>query len=332
MKVVRIIKDWAWPDLRRQTPGQTGEWGGVRLALEPVEYYDYVLVLNRVRHTTTVRCAPENIWALMQEPPCDDRRRLHKGAPEFARIFTTDPTLTGPRYVHCQPALPWHVNRDYDFLAKCPPLDKDRDLSWVTSSLATLPGHRRRLGFLRKITGQVPFDLFGRGFQPIDDKWDALAPYRYSLAVENHSNPYYWTEKISDCLLAWTMPIYHGCTRIAEYLPADCMIRLDIDDPDAVEKIREAVASDRWKKNRDAIAHARELILNKHQLFPLVAGMVAEHEAAAAGVVRGRPRNIELHSVMQFDTPLWRRGLHTLELAVRKLRRRGGSPSGEHRP
>ena len=31
----------------------------------------------------------------------------------------------------------------------------------------------------------MPFDLFGRGFHPIADKWDGIAPYRYSIAFEN---------------------------------------------------------------------------------------------------------------------------------------------------
>ena len=29
------------------------------------------------------------------------------------------------------------------------------------------------------------------------------------------------SEKIADCFLAWTMPIYYGCPRIAEYFPAE---------------------------------------------------------------------------------------------------------------
>jgi hypothetical protein len=44
--------------------------------------------------------------------------------------------------------------------------------------------------FLRKIQkNNLEFDLYGRGFCSIEDKWDGLAPYRYSLAIENFSGP-----------------------------------------------------------------------------------------------------------------------------------------------
>ena len=139
-------------------------------------------------------------------------------------------------------------------------------------------GHRDRLAFLERIKGKLAFDLYGRGFRFVEDKWDGLAPYRYAIAVENHSNPYYWSEKLFDCFLAWTMPIYYGCTEITRYFPAEAMVQIDINDPDAVERIREAVASDRWRRNRDAIAHARELVLNSYQFFPFFARAIKAHE------------------------------------------------------
>ena len=116
--------------------------------------------------------------------------------------------------------------------------------------------------FLERISGKVEFDLFGRGFTPLADKWDGLAPYRYSIAVENYRGPDYWTEKIADCFLSWTMPIYYGCTNITDYFPPEAMVLIDIDDiEEAVDKIREAIAQDLWRKNLDAIEYARKLVL-----------------------------------------------------------------------
>ena len=67
------------------------------------------------------------------------------------------------------------------------------------TSKATLAGHRYRLEFLRRLREHIDLDLYGRGFAPIEDKWQALAPYRYSIAFENAAAPYYFTEKIMDC-------------------------------------------------------------------------------------------------------------------------------------
>ncbi len=271
MTLVRVIKDWDFPDLMRQTPGHSGEWQGVRFTLDPVTTCDYVIVLNRVPKTTTVHCARSCIWQITQEPPVPHYRWLRQGFGSFHRVYTPDASLHGNKYTHSQPALPWHVGRDYDSLKVEPPPEKTRTLSWITSSKASTPGTRQRTQFLERIRPQIDFDLWGRGFTSIDDKWDGLAPYRYALAVENHRSHDYWTEKVADCLLAWAMPIYYGCPNITDYLPAEALIQIDITQPDeAVAIIQEAIRSELWRRRQDAVAHARELILDKYQFFPFV--------------------------------------------------------------
>lgn len=277
--LVRIVKDWDWPDPNRQTPGGAGRWDDIEFTLDPVETCDYVIVLNCVKAPVTVHCPPQHVWALMQEPPVWLKKIIHKGQKAFHRIYTTHPGLSSPRYVHTHPALPWFVNRTYDQLKACPPPEKSRDLSWITSNLRYLPGHRRRMEFLTDIQKSIKFDLYGRGFCFVEDKWDALGPYRYSLAIENYSGPDYWTEKLSDCLLAWSMPIYYGCTNIEKYLPPECMVRIDIERPDVIDQIRQIISSDLWLKRRDAIAEARRLILDMHQLFPFLAQAIRAEEA-----------------------------------------------------
>lgn len=277
MTLVRIVKDWDSPDLMRQTSGCSGVWDGISFTLDPVERCDYLVVLNHARagETVSVCCPPNNVWAIMQEPPNEILKPMHLGIDTYQRIYTPGAEVQGKRYIQGQTALPWHVGKDYDFLVSCAIPRKDKNLSWITSSLANWEGHKARLHFLERIKGKLDFDLFGRGFHPVDDKWDALAPYRYSLAVENFCNEYYWSEKIADCFLSWTMPVYHGCTRISEYFPKEAMVLIDISNPAAaIDQIKEAFASDRWSKNLDAVAAARQLVLKKYQLFPFLAGEV----------------------------------------------------------
>jgi Glycosyltransferase family 10 (fucosyltransferase) C-term len=282
MTLVRVIKDWDWPDLLRQTPGGRGVWNGIRFTLDPVAECDYAVVLNRVPADMELVCPRERIWAIIQEPPVPEYRWHRKGFHNFSRVYVTDPELTGEGIVHSQPALPWHLDRDYDTLKQAARLEKTRPLSWITSNDSSRSGQRKRMSFLQRITGAVEFDLWGKGFTPIADKWDGLASYRYSLAIENHSGPCYWTEKLADCFLAWTMPIYYGCTNIEDYFPKESMIWIDISAPDCVDVINDAVRSDRWHRHRDAVAHARELVLDRHQFFPFVANLIKEEAATAA--------------------------------------------------
>jgi hypothetical protein len=288
--VVRLLKNWSWPDLLRQTPGRTGRWNDLRFVFEPEGPCDYAVVLNTAPPASTVTCPPENVWLLLQEPPNEHFSKMHRGPAVYHRIYTTDDSLKGERYVHTHPALPWHIERDYDWLKQCAPPEKTRNVSCITSAKAMFEGHRRRLRFLADVRRRLEFDLFGRGFAAVDDKWDVLAPYRYAMVVENFINPLYWSEKLSDCLLAWTVPIYAGCTDIGRWLPDEAIIRIDMADPQVVEKIADAVNDERgWKARLDAVAEARRRILDCHNIFPFIAEEIARNTQS-----KGRAQQIIL--------------------------------------
>lgn len=277
MTLVHIAKSWPNPDLRRQTPGHKCVWGDCQFTLDTVERCDYLVVLNHIPRDMTVEVAPERIWAVMQEPPLPAYRCFEKGFRYYNRIITQDLRLQERKIIHSHGSLPWHVARSYDELTAMARPEKTRDLSWITSNLGMHKGHRLRLQFLDRLkAAAVPFDLFGRGFQPLPDKWDGIAPYRYAIAVENHSCEHYWTEKIADCFLAWTMPIYFGATKLADYFPAESYVWLDITDPAAPQRVAEVVRSNLAEKNRDAIAEARRRVLDEHNLFPRLARLIAE--------------------------------------------------------
>ena len=150
----------------------------------------------------------------------------------------------------------------------------------VNNRLLNYPseGHVKRMKFLRRLSkNNQLMDLFGQGnFNcsqyngEIDNKWDALKKYRYSLAIENYSGRNYFSEKILDPLLAWCMPIYWGCTNLSEYLPEDSYVRVDITSDDSPERVREIIQSDYREQNLDAIREARELILNQCQIWPRI--------------------------------------------------------------
>jgi Glycosyltransferase family 10 (fucosyltransferase) C-term len=282
MTLVRIVKDWNFPNLLRQLPDGDGshEWDGVQFTLDAVTTCDYLIVFNRIPEDLAITCPPEHIWCITQEPPVPEYTWLQQGFSAFHRVFTQYENLTDTCYTHSHGALPWWVGKSYTELKCLPAPEKVNKLAWITSNATGRPGHQQRMAFLKHIQSQLDFDLWGKGFQPLDDKWDGLAPYRYALAIENHSSPYYWTEKLMDCFLSWTMPIYYGCTNIDDYFPAEALLKIDINQPQAaIEIIREALASDLWLKNRDAIAYARELCLDKHQFFPFIVNEIRQFEA-----------------------------------------------------
>lgn len=274
--LVRIAKDWDWPDLLRQTPGGQGRWGEITFTLENVEECDFLVILNnRLTKPTASLCPPEHVWMIVQEPyqPGLTDWVVEHHLP-FARVYTHHPlpdTAT-TRYVAAPPAIPWHVNKTYDELASSFPPKKTKRLSWIVGAAKDLPGHLRRLSFLETIErSTLPIDLFGRAVRPIEDKWNGLAPYFFSLAIENNSGPDMWTEKLADCFLGWSVPFYYGCTNLDRYFPKDAYIPIDINDPKgAIKIIQENATPENWEKRLPAIQKARNLILNEYQLFPFL--------------------------------------------------------------
>jgi len=280
--LVRIIKNWSYPDLLRQTPGSTGIWDGIQYTSEPVEECDLIIVLNRVPGETTVRCAPENVWAVMQEPYIRNTFEwMVEGHGQFQYVFTHHPkrNFIKKKYIRNQPLLPWHVDANYDELKNLAIPRKRNAVSWVTSNLTFFPGHKLRMGFLGHLqSSDVPVDIYGRGIKYIENKWDALASYRYSLAIENSSGPDYWTEKIADCFLSWTVPIYYGCTNLEDYFPEGSFIRIDINRPESALKIiKGALGSHDWHDRLAAVNEARNQVLERYQFFPQMSQLISKY-------------------------------------------------------
>lgn len=299
---IRIVRSWNWPDILRQTPHGLGRWEDYQFTYDSIEDPDYVVISNYFHDTLKVSCDPRCVWRIMQEPPVTMWQPVHEGSKHSNLVFTSDHGLDGSRYLHSHAISPWHVNKTYDELKgeDCP--EKACDLSWITSDLRLLPIHKKRMEFLDILKKQIDFDLFGRGFQPIDDKWHGLAPYRYSIAVENYQGEWYWSEKLADCYLAWCMPIYCGCQNIDKYFPRESFIQIDISNPEeSIDKIKEALQSELYKKNRDAIAYARELILDKYQFFPFIVNQIKAFESREGCIKSPKPllMSNDLHPIEQ---------------------------------
>ncbi len=102
---------------------------------------------------------------------------------------------------------------------------KTRPCSLIASSKNSLPGHRLRHRIIRwaKDTG-IEIDALGQGYQPFQPRAAGLAPYRFSVVIENTQEKHYFTEKIVDAILCKTIPIYWGCPNISDFFDVSGMI------------------------------------------------------------------------------------------------------------
>lgn len=70
------------------------------------------------------------------------------------------------------------------------------------------------------------FPIHGLPYLPNDDKIH-LFNSMYSIAIESSSEINYFTEKLIDCLITKTIPIYWGCLNIDEFFDTSYWVKLE---------------------------------------------------------------------------------------------------------
>lgn len=248
-------------------PGSTFNQGDVRFTLDTSDASDITVVLNHLPFDTRAITNRENIWKWDTEsfsikPPGDS----------YTRIFSNN--VDDPRVIREPPVLDWWIEKTHDELAimDCPPKEL------FASCIASMKRHPARFSFVEELS-KFPelVDLYGRGrARPIADKFDALAPYRFSVAIENSYQPDYWTEKISDALLSYSVPLYWGAPNIGSYFPPKSFVWLPIDDhKKAIKIIRDLKEMDDFEDRLDDLQEARWNILNRYSLLGAVRTQIA---------------------------------------------------------
>ncbi len=102
---------------------------------------------------------------------------------------------------------------------------KTRACSLIASAKRSQEGHALRHAMADHVRAEgLDVDVMGGGYQPFERKADGLAPYRFSLVIENVREVNYFTEKLIDAVLCKCVPIYWGCPNIAEFIDPSGMI------------------------------------------------------------------------------------------------------------
>lgn len=275
--------------LFRQSPAGEGKWGNVTFDVTGHQPpYDWWIVCHStaLTHATTTTCDPNHVVYCSMEPEdwvSDDFLR------QFSMILSADPSHR-KMGAHPLNVTTWWVGHDtfqsrggdmhclnYEALRHMEAPKKHRRISVVSSGKRVLPGHERRFAFLswlQKSSFGKHIDFFGMGFTPIADKWQAVEPYDFHIAIENSRLRHYWSEKISDAYLGFACPLYFGCPDVEDYFPGDSFRELDITSYSraslAIERALDAKPSN---DEFNAICRAREAVLDRFNIFAILANI-----------------------------------------------------------
>lgn len=103
--------------------------------------------------------------------------------------------------------------------------EKSKEVSIIASNKHGGQGYDLRhkvIAFLRR-----EVDAFGPEYTELTHKIDALRDYRFQIVVENSRHDFWFTEKLIDCFVTGTVPIYWGCPGISQFFNTAGMMIAD---------------------------------------------------------------------------------------------------------
>ena len=274
MIIVKLTFNYDWPFFR-QTEQFSQVWGNYKFVIdENLKECDYWIIYTDYNlKPEKVKCNPENIIFIPGECFNTSPKFTQKFLNQFGLIITVQRELKHKNIIYSHNANPWFVGKSYDELNSTLIPDKSKLISVVSSNKAFTDGHRKRLEFVQKLKNHFgeTLDVYGRGINDFDDKWDVLADYKYTIAIENDFCEDWVTEKYFDCIYANTLPFYYGCPNLETIVDNNSFIRINIDNFDETLRIIEdAIQNNEFEKRKELVQNQKIKSLNEDQFFPWI--------------------------------------------------------------
>lgn len=275
IKVTTCAPKWPWA---RQTPSSSFVWEDIRFHVDTeVEDCDAWVVFESLSSKQTTICPPNRTIFITGEP-ISVGSYTSAFIEQFSHVVSGRDDIEHPHLIKRQQGHPWFVEKSYDELINMSPVPKQSDVCLITSDKVFTPGHQKRLQFALDLKTRLgsDLDLWGHGLRSFDSSWDVLSKYRYAVVIENLVAQDWLTEKLPDALLAWCVPLYHGCPNISDYIPDESWINISSLDADVVANKLKALLSDSddYERRIPSLIEARQNYLHNMQFFANISDIV----------------------------------------------------------
>lgn len=276
MKKIFFINNWGESNeslLKRyskQTPNSNGKWGDL-IGTTNKKDADYFIALETHNPNSPI-----------------DRTIFIKREPDY--ISSLKPTNL--KYIidfnETNGGVTYWLDKTYDDLSTMSYPQKQELISCVVSTK-----HSHRNNYIKSLfNGKSNIHLYGRGHDinyygdnykgelnyAGNCKLRGLINYKFTIVMENSQQKNYWTEKLADAYLSWCLPIYWGCPNIVEYFPKNSYRLIDIKSNNPAKDINEIINKPLTDKEIKSISDARNLILNKYNIWEIVNTKIKEIE------------------------------------------------------
>jgi hypothetical protein len=137
-------------------------------------------------------------------------------------------------------------------------------VSFIRSNKKELPGHKLRYDLENIITNDYSFELYFPQ-QRIESKIPLFEDSMYHITIENSRYNNYITEKIIDCFMSYTVPIYWGCPNIGDYFDMNGVITFETKEE--LTHVLNNLTPKFYEDNINAIQHNYEVAKNNFAFF-----------------------------------------------------------------
>lgn len=288
-----LSPEWPW---LRQTDDGAGLCGNSLFSLHQDDGAEYLVVYDELPEKMLTRIPQERRILFIGEPP---EVKYYPAAflRQFGKIVSPYRLKNiSPKQLQIQQsALPWHLGVNFfgknafqnsqtltEFKAAPPPC-KTKLLSVLCSNKTITTEHRLRLAFVERLKREFgdELDVFGRGFNEVGNKADAILPYKYHIVLENNSIENFWTEKLADAYLGYSFPLYSGGKKLHTYFSPESYERIDLKNFDsAISIIERVIRDDMYNDRLEHLAESRKRVLTDYNLFYVIDELIAGEDLA----------------------------------------------------
>lgn len=225
----------------------------------------------------------------------DCRSYLSSHMDRFDYILCHDPTAFGNKCIEYIPASCWI---EKDFYMNVDTTKKSFQISSLTGHKSYAPGHalRHKLYNNQTALSQFPIIFYRSSSTPhlpdinknpflsystLSAKVELFERFQFSIVIENTREINGITEKLIDCLITKTIPIYYGCPNVSRFFNTEGWIILETDNildelhaklpvlNDAYYAKYESVIEDNYRKSQ-AYSSWTVNILNGLEQIPFI--------------------------------------------------------------
>ncbi len=258
----------------KQTPGSDGCWNDISYTTN-IEEADYVIIEDNCSEEVLNRFPKDRLLYFSREA-LDAGSHTRYSSDKVTRFSFWD----GTGYLYTKWIYPGGlagVNMSYsDLQQEVTSPTKDKLISCTQTNKEMTPIHVARKAFIEKYAALYPIDVYGgiscaNSTLKDNDKRNSLDPYKYSLCFDNQVTiKNFFGTQVTDSLLRWTVPIYGGGGDLGKYFPEKSFIKIDPTNLEDVDRVYDTIHNDDFDIRQSAIAEARELIMNKYNLWPTI--------------------------------------------------------------